>query len=178
MRNKLRHFTEEHRRKISESRKKLKENGWKPYNTGLKTADRKNWRELLLKNMVWHLKRWITIEDLWRFDDIEKLKFLNNVISRHRIHFEDDSKYMAYLDKFYHTEPFNTIYSEWIKSWKCKWKMPSIEHLLPVSRWGNFELDNLCFTTWFENRAKAEMTIEEWHTFKFINTTSSNLFYL
>ena len=37
-------FTEEHRRKISESRKRLKDNGWTPYNVGLKTADRKNGR--------------------------------------------------------------------------------------------------------------------------------------
>ena len=34
MKNKLRHFTDEHKLKISESRKRLKANGWVPYNKG------------------------------------------------------------------------------------------------------------------------------------------------
>jgi hypothetical protein len=34
------------------------------------------------------------------------------------------------------------------------------------------------FTTWFENRAKAEMTLDEWYMFKVDTGTESNLFYL
>jgi hypothetical protein len=130
------------------------------------------------KNMIWHFKRDLKLDDFNKYDNLEKLLFLNKVISRHRKEFNDDKKYIAYLDKFFYNDMFNKIYQEWINSWKCKWRMPSLEHLLPISRWWTFDLDNLTFTTWFENRAKAEMTLAEWNSFKKETWTQSNLFYL
>ena len=128
--------------------------------------------------MIWHLKRDMTLNDIKKYDDIDKLIFLNNVIWRHRKHFIEDKKYIAYLDKFFHNDLFNKLYIQWIDSWKCKWRIPSLEHILPISKWWTFDLDNLTFTTWFENRAKAEMTLEEWNSFKKETWTQSNLFYL
>lgn len=165
-RNKLRTFTEEHRRKISEATK-----GRKVWSEGKKMTE-----EHKRRNMIGHLNRKITLKDLEKYTDFERLKFLNNVISRHRKYFEDDEKYLAYLDKFYHDEAFNKIYNLWIDSNKNKWLMPSIDHIIPKSVGGNYELNNLQFLTWFENRSKAEMTMEEWNKFKIETNTTSNLF--
>ena len=100
-------FTEEHKTKISNSRKKLKANGWKPYNVGLKTIDRKNGKELLFKNMKAHLKYNVTLEWLMQFQDIERVKYLNRAISRKRDSdgFTDDI-YMKYIEKFYNNDKF------------------------------------------------------------------------
>jgi len=164
---KKRTLTEEHKNKIWEASK------WRKSRLWMKAS-----KELRRKNMIWHLKRQITLEDIKKYDDIDKLIFLNNVIWRHRKEFNDDKKYIAYLDKFFYNNLFNKLYIQRIDSWKCKWRMPSLEHILPISRWWTFDLDNLTFTTWFENRAKAEMTLEEWNSFKKETWTQSNLFYL
>ena len=160
-------MTNEHKRKIWEKSK------WRQTTLWIKQSE-----QTRRKNMIWHLKRGLTLKDIAKYDDIEKLTFLNNVIWRHRKHFMEDKKYIAYLDKFFFNNLFNTLYKQWIDSWKCKWIIPSLEHILPISRWWTFDLDNLTFTTWFENRAKAEMTLNEWYLFKVDTGTESNLFYL
>ncbi len=160
-------FTQDHKDKIWEKSK------WRKSRLWMKSSD-----EMRRKNMVWHLNRNITITDLKKYNDTEKLIFLNNVISRHRKHFVDDAKYIAYLDKFFYDKLFNIVYKERIHSWRCKWRIPSLEHILPISRWWGFDLDNLIFTTWFENRAKAEMSLDEWNNFKKETWTQSDLFYL
>ncbi len=75
-------FSEEHKRKIGESRKKLKANGWIPYNLGLKMDSLS-----VLKNMKAHLKYDVSIEWLSKFEDIEKLKYLNRSLSRKNLQF-------------------------------------------------------------------------------------------
>lgn len=160
-------FTQEHKDKIWEKSKWRKSRLWM-----------KSTNEIRRKNMVWHLKRNITISDLEKYDDIDKLIFLNNVIWRHRKHFLEDNKYISYLDKFFYDKKFNVIYKERILSWKCKWRIPSLEHMIPISKWWTFELHNLTFTTRFENRAKADMTLKERNEFKTHTWTTSNLFYL
>jgi hypothetical protein len=165
-RNSLKAFSEEHRRKISEAAK-----GRISWSRGKKmTEDHKR------KNMIGHLKRSTTLIHLERYVDFDRLKFLNNVIARHRKHFNDDEKYLLYLDKFYFNEAFNKIYDLWIHSGKNKWMMPSIDHINSKANGGDFELDNLRFITWFENRAKAEMDLEVWDLFKKETNTTSNLF--
>ena len=161
---KKRVLTEEHKEKI---RRVWQNNKWTICT-----------EEINRKNMVWHMRRNITIQDLEQYTDIIKLKFLNKVISRHWKYFKERDKYLQYLAKFYSNYTFNIIYNEWIKSWMCQWRMPSLEHILPTSRWGTFDLDNLTFITRFENRAKANMTLEEWNSFKKETWTKSNLFYL
>ena len=39
--------------------------------------------------------------------------------------------------------------------------MPSLDHIIPISRGGSWELDNLQIISWFENRAKCDMTQQE-----------------
>ena len=133
--------------------------------------------EVNRKNMVAKLSRpSVTLEILNKYEDFERLKFLNGVIARHRKEFQSDEKYISYLDKFYYDKTFNTLYDNWINSGKNKWYMPSRDHINPKSKGGLCDLDNIQFVTWVENRAKAEMLQQEWDIFKKKTNTKSDLF--
>ena len=168
MRNKLRVFTKEHRQKISDSRKRLKASGWIPYNKGLKTADRPNGKELLVKNMKAHLRFNVPYQWLMQFDDFEKLKFLNRAITPRDVRFKVDTEwYRDYILKFYYDKQFNDIYSKWISGGKKdKYLIPTIDHINPKAKNGDNQLSNLQFLTWFENRAKNDMPIVVWQKLK------------
>lgn len=166
MENKLRHFTDEHKLKISESRKRLKANGWIPYNKGLKTLDRKNGVELILKNMKAHLKYDVSLEWLSQFNDIEKLKYLNRSISRKRDCEGFTTKgYKQFIEKFYYDEKFNSLFDKWIETGD-KWIKPSLDHIKAKSQKGSLLVDNLQFISWLENRAKIDIEQGEWNKIK------------
>ena len=166
MKNNLRHFTEEHRRKISESRKRLKDSGWIPYNKGLKTADRTNGRTLLLRNMQSHLKYDVSLEWLHQFSDIDRVKYLNRSISRER-----DCKgftteiYKRFIERFYFDSNFNRLYDKWVTTGD-KWMKPSLDHIEAKANGGNLLLDNLQFVSWLENRAKVDIPQDIWDSMK------------
>jgi len=166
MKNKLRHFTDEHKMKISESRKRLKANGWIPYNKGLKTLDMENGVELILKNMKAHLKYDVSLEWLSQFNDIEKLKYLNRSISRKRDCEGFTTKiYKQFIEKFYYDEKFNSLFDKWIESGD-KWIKPSLDHIKAKSQNGSLLVSNLQFISWLENRAKIDIEQEEWNKIK------------
>lgn len=159
-------FTDEHRKKISESSK-----GRIPWNKNKKMD-----KTLLLKNMVAHLKYDIDYYDLTKYEDIEKLKCLNSLLKRDRVskHFNTE-KYLSFIDKFYKDTQFNNVFNNWIKN-KNKWNQPSLDHITPLSKGGTYELNNLQILTWFENRAKCDMTQKEWESFKNKTQTKSLYF--
>jgi len=166
-RNTLKKFTDEHKQKISESRKRLKENGWIPYNKGLKTADRINGKELLYKNMLSHLRFDIKLEWLMGFDDFEKVKCLNRAITnREDRYLVNDEWYISYIEKFYNDKQFNKIYEKWKNNKTDKYLRPTLDHIVPKSKGGNNNLENLQFLTWFENRAKNNLSQVEWNKLK------------
>ncbi|WP_190273802.1 HNH endonuclease signature motif containing protein [Granulicella mallensis] len=118
-----------------------------------------------------------TVIDLDQYKDFERLKFLTKLTSRYRKHFgHSDEVRKAFIDKFWNDPAFNAIYDRWISSGQNKWWMPSLDHKQPKSRKGSWALDNLEMLTWFENRAKDNMTSEEWAAFKRTNHISSDLF--
>ena len=160
-------FTEEHKKNISKSRKKLKDRGWKPYNTGLKTMDRENGKEIICKNMKAHLKYDVPLEWLMSFDDIEKLKLLNKSISRKRDNAGFDTDlYIKFIEKFYYDTQFNKVYNLWLKK-QDRYSKPSLDHIIPKSKGGKLnDLDNLQFITWLENRIKNDLYIDEWNNIK------------
>ena len=169
MKNKLRHFTKAHRQKISDSRKRLKASGWVPYNKGLKTADRPNGKELLLKNMIAHIRFDLSLDWVSQFDDIEKLKFLNRAITTRDNRWSEVNVdwYKKYILKFYSDKQFNDIYFKWISDGKKdKYLKPTIDHINPKANNGDDSLSNLCFLTWFENRAKNDMPLVVWQKLK------------
>lgn len=162
-------FTEEHRRKIGEALK-----GRAGWNKGKKTTDRK----LLYRNMQTHLAYNVTLDWLLQFEDFERIKFLNRSIARPRDRKGFTLKnYQAFIEKFYHNPKFLKIYQSWKTAGKPKWAAPSLDHMNPKSRNGSrVDLENLQFLTWFENRAKVDMTAEEWEIFKKETNTTSDLF--
>lgn len=123
-------------------------------------------------NMKAKMKTTISLDE---YEDYERLLFLTRYLSKHKKHFETDEKRKAFLDKFYIDEQFNMIYDIWIKD-KNKWLRPSLDHKIPKSLGGSFDLKNLQFLTWFENRAKAEMSEEDWQKFKNETNTKSDYF--
>ena len=78
----------------------------------------------------------------------------------------DTEWYKEYLDNFYHDESFNKIYNIWVKSDFEKYKKPSIDHIVPKSKGGTNDLNNLQFLSWFENRCKNDMAQGEWDILK------------
>ena len=154
-------FSEEHKQKISESRKKLKSNGWIPYNLGLKMD-----RLSVLKNMKAHLKYDVSIEWLLKFEDIEKLKFLNRSLSRKRdCEGFNTGIYIQFIEKFYFNIKFNDLYGKWIKT-NDKWIKPSLDHIEAKCNGGSLLVDNLQFISWLENRAKIDIDQELWNEMK------------
>lgn len=149
-------FSDEHRRKIGEASK-----GRTSYWQGKKMPE-----YLVRKNMITHMKLDITLDDIAKYDDFDKLKYLTGGISRNIKHFNTKEKYLAYIDYFYSDEQFNKIYKKWIDSSKNKWYQPTLDHKVCKSKGGNWELSNLQFLTWFENRAKADMSEDEWNDIK------------
>lgn len=49
---------------------------------------------------------------------------------------------------------------------KDKYLVPSIDHIVPKTKGGNDEVNNLQVLSWFENRAKNNMTQAEWNKMK------------
>ncbi len=51
-----------------------------------------------------------------------------------------------------------------------------LDHKIPISKGGTYDIENLQILTWFENRAKCDMTQEEWEKFKNKTNTESAYF--
>ena len=115
--------------------------------------------------------------DLDIYPDLYRLQFLFRITSRHFKHLGYcDGVRKEFLDKFYFDEQFNRLYDRWQESGENKWYYPSIDHISSKFNGENWNLDNLQFLTWFENRAKAEMNQDEWEKFKVNTNTKSDLF--
>lgn len=161
---KRRPFSEEHRRRIGQSRI-----GISSWSKGKKLSE--SFRRANMKAKL-H-----THIDLEQYADYERLLFLTKFLSKRKGYIGyDDSSREAFLNKFYFDPQFNTIYEKWIMMGKNKWYRPTLDHKLSQSNGGGWGLDNLQFLTWFENRAKAEMNKDEWLTFCSLTCTTSDLF--
>ncbi len=155
-----REFTDEHKRKIGESSKKRK--GDKHWAYGKKMSD-----SHVLKNMCAHLRFDVELDWLSQFNDIEKLKCLNECITNRDGRFDEDTEwYKQYIIKFYDDPKFNSIFVQWCENGKDKYMKPSIDHIIPRADGGGNNIDNLQFLTWFENRCKNDMSVEDWNKIK------------
>lgn len=145
-------FTEEHRKNIGLASKGRKTN-----------LGKKMSKSSLYKNMQKHLKYHVELEFLQQFDDIDKLKMLNRIIRNSRLpeKFSHDD-YKNYIKKFYYDKKFNRTYQNWIDEGKKLYAKPSIDHIIPVSKGGTWELENLQIIPWCINRAKYNFMPEEW----------------
>jgi hypothetical protein len=162
--NKLKKFSEEHRNKISKAMK------GKKYN---RTTSRTDTIRKITAN------RKVSLHETYidQFDDLEKFIFLSKIVSRHiKQHFNTEEKLKSFFDKFYFDKTFNVLYSVWRNSGKNPQLRPSIDHDVPLSKKGLWNIENLSFLSWFENRLKRNMTMDEWHIFKHKTQTESQLF--
>lgn len=90
----------------------------------------------------------------------------------------DGAVKLKYLHYFYNDPVFTAIWDRWIISNKEPAYKPSIDHKVPFTKGGSADLDNLQVITWFENRAKGNMTLDEWSSFKKLNNLKCDLFVL
>ncbi len=152
----LKPYTDEHKQKVGAALK-----GRKCWSKGLKMT-----REHNLKNMKAHLKYDVTIEWLSKFEDIEKLKYLNRSISRKRDCGGFTTEiYIQFIERFYIDSKFNELYHKWIET-NDKWIRPSLDHIEAKCSGGSLLIDNLRFISWLENRAKVDIDQKLWNRMK------------
>ena len=118
-------------------------------------------------NMATHLRFDVSVEWLMKFKDFDKLKLMNDVITKWSGRWDVSSGwYRSYIERFYDDDQFNRIYEIWISSGKEKYKKPSLDHIVPKSKGGTNDIENLQFLSWFENRCKNDMSQEDWNNLK------------
>lgn len=145
-------FTEEHRKNIGLSAKGRKTN-----------LGKKMPKMSLYKNMAAHLHRNVSLEFLLSFEDIDKLKCLTSIINKDRVSQNfNDEQYKEFLKHFYYDNTFNRTYDNWINENKKQFAKPSLDHIVPLSKGGTWELSNLCIIPWCINRAKYNFMPDEW----------------
>lgn len=119
-------------------------------------------------NMAKHIRFDVDYSWLLQFEDIEKVKTLNDCITNREGRWEVSTEwYKEYLLKFYYDVQFSKLFSKWKESGYDKYMKPSIDHIVPRTSGGTNDLSNLQFLTWFENRCKNNMTQEQWNLLKF-----------
>ena len=120
-------------------------------------------------------------EYLETFSDFDKFLFLHKAIrSTIGIELMSLEEYKDYINYFYNDFQFNAVYNFWKKQERTNtfydWAKPSLDHIVPWSRGGRHNKENLHFLTVFENLAKRDMTMEEWTEFKQTTNTMSDYF--
>ena len=120
-------------------------------------------------------------EYLESFGDFDKFLFIHKAIrSTIGIELMSLEEYKDYIEHFYYDDQFNAVYDFWEKQERTNtfydWAKPSLDHIVPWSKGGRHNKENLHFLTVFENLSKRDMTMEEWNIFKKTTNTKSDYF--
>ena len=120
-------------------------------------------------------------EYLESFGDFDKFLFIHKAIrSTIGIELMSLEEYKDYIEHFYYDDQFNAVYGFWERQERTStfydWAKPSLDHIIPWSKGGRHNKENLHFLTVFENLSKRDMTMEEWNIFKKMTNTTSDYF--
>lgn len=153
-------MSEEQKRAIGE-RNKGRPGFW----TGKKMS-----KTSLYKNMMNHIRWDVGLDFLTQFEDIERLKLLNNML-QHCLARDKNSadfgteQYKRFIERFYSDKQFIRQLEIYHESGN-KQDFPTLDHIIPRARGGTNDLDNLQIISWFENHAKWDMTPDEYDAMK------------
>lgn len=120
-----------------------------------------------------------------QFDDIDKFMFVHKMISGSVTDGYYTNcpveEYKQAITTIYYDKQFIHVYNFWkSQTEKYKtfydWAKPSIDHIVPKSRGGSNNIENLQILTVFENLNKRDMTQDEWTYFKQVTNTQSDYF--
>jgi 5-methylcytosine-specific restriction endonuclease McrA len=132
--------------------------------------------EIKYKNMCSKRQNGITCEYLMQhFEDYDKLYILNVILRGGRILNFSTTELKEYYEYYYNDYLFCKIYNNYILSNKNKWYKPSLDHIIPISKGGCNNLENLQIMTWFENKSKGNKNNNDWQLIK-TNIFKLNLF--
>ncbi|MBC5688113.1 hypothetical protein H8S37_04090 [Mediterraneibacter sp. NSJ-55] len=73
-----------------------------------------------------------------------------------------DLEYQKFIEYFYYDEGFNKTFNNWIAENKVNNAKPSLEHAIPISKGGSWEISNLRIIPWCVNRDKFNFMPDEW----------------
>ena len=121
--------------------------------------------DLKYNNMKTHLRFDVELEWLKQFD-FEILKCLNDMISKTDRWNETTEWYIEYIEHFSKDSQFLKIYNKYNSNKDDIYLKPSLDHIVPKTKGGTNDIKNLQVLTWFENRCKNNMSLEEWNTMK------------
>lgn len=102
-----------------------------------------------------------------QFEDTEKLRVLSGVLLKDKTgaHFSSE-KYRRFIEKFYDDPNFISVYSDWIAEDRAAFAEPSLSYIIPLSKGGSGDIDNLQIIPSCLNHAKSDYLPEEWDYIK------------
>lgn len=118
------------------------------------------------------------------FSNFEKFLLIHKLLmqgTRDYYATQNLQNYEQAITYFYNDTQFNAIYNFWNKQSNTDktfydWAKPSLDHIIPKSKGGTNDLNNLQFLTVFENLGKRDMTMQEWNDFKKETNTYSDYY--
>lgn len=156
IKSKAKPFSETHRRNISKACK-----GRKGWCKGLRMS-----RLTRLKNLLGHSRFEVSLEWAERFH-LDALMCFNMMLTPRSGRWAwTTEQYVAFVERFHDDQQFLSVFRKWVEGGKKKYQKPSIDHIIPKSRGGDDSLENLQILSWFENRAKNDLTAAEWQQIK------------
>jgi hypothetical protein len=142
----------------------LKERGYKTFSRGKKPPIHDNVKREYMR-LKFKDEKDCDI-DLSLYPDYARLSLLSRRYSHYRWKWSLKFSRLEFFNYFYFNSQFNSVFDDWIASEHHDLLTPSFDHIVPTSRGGLSSLDNLqCLPIW-ENRAKYNLTQDEWDLFK------------
>ncbi|MHB1154009.1 MAG: HNH endonuclease family protein [Eubacteriales bacterium] len=102
-----------------------------------------------------------------QFEDTEKIGVLNGLLLKDKAGaYFGAEKYKQFIEKFYDDPKFIQVYTDWLAENKAAFAEPSLSYIIPLSKGGTRDIDNLQIIPSCLNRAKSDFLPEEWEYIK------------